>query len=231
MKQRLSNKLVSINFSSGVIIFFIFLEGLTVPLVAISNNIMTNNMLFSAASGFIVAAICILFLFKVLKKLILKHSKNIFSMDLINIEGISIIGFMAGILLMVMFIVQFLAYSHGSNDYLAGFLSGFLSVFTTLYCYEIVGRIEVFTIKIINSNKHKYQIHFKFRDIIVLSLIFGIYELIVCPITAAWIPFTTWRIPVAILSGIIGGGIGGGFLYVTTNVFKLKLNILLKQSK
>lgn len=206
------------------------LEGLTVPLVAISNNIMTNNILFSATTGFIVALLCILFLFKILKKLILKHAKNIFAMDILDLNGIAIISIMAGVLLMVMFIVQFILYSYHANDFVAGFFSGLLSVFITLCCYELFAWINCFAIKITDINSHVYQIHFKIRDIILLSFIFGLYELIVCPITGIWIPFTTWRVPVAILSGIIGGSIGGVFLYTTTNLLRIKLNIFLKVS-
>lgn len=228
MNQIQSNKLVPINFSAHVIIFFMLLEGITVPLVAISNNMIINNIVYSAYCGFIVAAICILFLFKVLKKFILKHSANIFGMNITHIDGIMLIGILAGILLMVMFIVQFILFSNGANDYITGFLSGLLSIFVTLCFYEVMARISFFTIKITDNNSNKYQIHFAFKDIILLSIIFAIYELIVCPITGAWIPFTTWRVPVAILSGIIGGGIGGLFLYITTNYLKIKLRISLK---
>ena len=229
MKQNLSDKIVTINFSSKVIFFFILLEGLTVPLVAMSNNISAHNIIYTGVMGFIVATVCVLFLFKILKKLILKHSQNIFGIEIAQINGIFLIGIMAGVLLMVMFLVQFILFSHNANDYVAGFLSGFFSVFITLCLYEIFSRINIFAIKIRDNKKTIFQIHFKFKDIFLLSLIFAIYELIVCPITGIWIPFTTWRIPMAILSGIIGGGVGGTFLYLTTSFLKLKPFIHLKR--
>lgn len=224
----MQNKLVQINFSGKVIIFFIFLEGLTVPMVAWSNSFAANNIIYSAGVGFVVAAICILFLFKTLKKLIIKNSRKIFGIEITDFNGLIIIGLMAGVLLMVMFIVQFILFSHGANDYIAGFFSGTLSVFATLCIYELFSFITPLNIVIVGTDKINYQIHFKISDIVLLSLLFGIYELIVCPITGTWVPFTTWRIPVAILSGIIGGGFGGLFLFLATNWLKIRLFMNLK---
>lgn len=226
----MQNKLVQINFSGKVIIFFIFLEGLTVPMVAWSNSFAANNIVYSAGVGFVVAAICILFLFKTLKKLIIKHSQQIFGIEIRDFKGLIVIGLMAGILLMVMFIVQFILFSHGANDYIAGFFSGTLSVFATLCIYELFSVIQPLNIIIIGIDKIDYQIHFKISDIVLLSLLFGSYELIVCPITGAWVPFSTWRIPVAFLSGIVGGGLGGLSLYLTTNWLKIRLFMNLKPS-
>lgn len=226
--NQIKNKLVQINFSGKVIIFFIFLEGLTVPMVAWSNSFAAHNIVYSASVGFVVAAICVLFLFKTLKKFIIKNSEKIFGIRIIDFKGLIIIGLMAGILLMVMFIVQFILFSNGANDYISGFFSGALSVFTTLCVYELFSFFKPLNIVITATNETNYQIHFKMSDIVILSLLFGIYELIVCPITGAWVPFTTWRIPVAILSGIVGGGLGGLFLFLTTNWFKIKLFMNLK---
>lgn len=224
-------KLVPINFNFKVIVFFMFLEGLTVPLVAGSNSYYKNNIVYSGAVGFIVAAICILFLFKTLKKYIIKNSAKIFGIEIIDFQGLILIAIMAGILLMVMFIVQFLLFSHGANDYIAGFFSGLASIFITLLIYEAVSFIKALNIVVIDIDNKKFQIHFKLNDILLLSLLFGIYELIVCPITGAWIPFITWRIPVAFLSGIIGGALGGLFLYLSTNYFKIKVFLNLKHIK
>lgn len=225
-----NNTLIPINFTLKSIIFFTFLEGITVPLVAASNSIFATNIFLTAITGFIVAAFCIFILFKLLKKAIIKHAEHVFGMPIVDFKGLTAICLVAGILLMVMFVVQFILYSHGANDYSAGFFSGLVGVFAALFCYDVLSKIKFFNITITDTMNKSYSLHFKLGDMVLLSSLFGIYELIVCPITGAWIPFITWRIPVAILSGVIGGAIGGLFLYLSTNWIKIKIHLTLKSS-
>lgn len=219
--------LAPIYFSPRVIIFFILLETLTVPLVALGNSITIQNIFCSAIIGFIVAFVCVLLLLKVLKQLIIKYSQNLFALTVSDIHGILFIGLMAGMLLMIMFIVQFIMFRHGYNDFSTGLVSAFISVLLILSLYELMAKISSFGIIIIGANNTYYKIHFAYREIIYLSILFGIYEFIVCPITGIWLHFTTYRLAVAILSGALGGGIGGLFLHLVSRFTKIKLNLTL----
>lgn len=221
--------LAPIHFGKRVIIFFVFLEALTVPLVAISNGISTKNIIYSAIVGFVVAFICVLFLVRILKNLIIMHSENLFGIKISNIQGVFYIGLIAGILLMIMFAVQFSMFQRGYDDFSTGFVSAFISVIGSLILYNVMTKLSGIGITLTTPDATHYQIYFAMREIIYLSIIFGIYELIVCPITGAWLHFTTYRLPIAILSGALGGTCGGFFLYLISNLFKIKLNLHLNK--
>lgn len=214
------NKDIAVNFSWRTVIFFICLETLTVPLVAMSNQIVIQNILLMAIMGFGVAFICILILLRFLKKIILRNSQRIFGFEVSKISGIWYLGILAGILEMVMFLVQDILFSHGCDDYRVGFISAFVSVAVTLIIYQIGVKLFSLAIKI-RSQDSIFVIQTSVADILKLALLFGCYEFIVCPITGWWIPYQgLTKLFIAIASGVIGGASGGLLLIILTRLFR-----------
>ncbi len=211
---------VNVNFSWTTILFFIGLETLTVPLVALSNNIVIHNIIFMAVMGFLVAFICILIILQIVKKIILASSIKVFGFQATKINGVWLIGVLAGILEMIMFIVQDIFFKFGWDDYRVGFISAFCSVGVTLIIYKLGVFFWNLAIKVSDENT-TLILDVSVSNIIKLSVLFGFYEFIVCPITGWWIPYQdTQRLMMAIFSGIVGGGIGGLLVVALTRIFE-----------
>ncbi len=221
-------KAVPILFGVKGIVFFILLESLTVPLVAISNSFVIQSIWYMAAMGFIVAFICVFFLVKVLKKLIIRHFLKLFGVELNSIKNLWYLGLISGILLMIMFFIQNILFSHGWHDATTGFISAFVSVGATLLIYQLMVFIFNFGITVSYAD-NEYVINFTLKDIFILSVFFGLYELIVCPITGLWIPYPEHRFSLGLISGIIGGGTGGILVYSLTHYLPLKAHFILEQ--
>ena len=218
---------LAIKFNRSGIMFFILLEGLTVPLVAMSNSIAIKNWWYMCLMGFAVAFSVVLLLARMLKGWLIKHSSKLFGVNFTEVRGLWYCGVLAGILEMVMFMVQDILFSQHWNDFSAGFMSAVLSVGATLLLYELVVSVTDFSIKFYQQQQC-YQLRFRLRDIALLALFFGGYEFWVCPITGWWIPYHEYaRLLVALASGIIGGASGGIFLYCLVRYLPVKAQLTL----
>ena len=212
----MNKKFFVIVFNLRIVLFFIALETLTVPLVAMSNKIATQAVIFMAIMGFVVAFIIVMVLLRMLKQVIINNSLRIFAVQLSAVHGVWYLGVLAGILEMIMFVVQDLLFARHWDDYRVGFASAFISVGLTLIIYQLGVRYFKLALVLVSATT-KYTLQFAGQDIFKLALLFGIYELIVCPITGWWIPYQdTQRLMMAIFSGIVGGGSGGLLLYLIT---------------
>lgn len=225
----MEKKLIPIKFGLRWVIFFVLLESSTVPLVAMSNSIAIQNIAYMSIMGFIVAFICVLVLVKLLRNLLIKHSASLLGFAADDIRGLWYISVVAGILLMIMFFVQDIIYAHGYGDYSAGFFSALLSVGISLLIYELVAKLTGFAIKV-HSRGEIYQIRFQIRDILILALIFSIYEFFVCPITSIWVPRHEYRVLIAFASGIAGGAFGGVLLYFISRFIPFHARLTLQKN-
>lgn len=221
-------KKIVIRFGLGWGIFFILLEGSTVPLVAMSNHIALQNLAYMGIMGFGVAFICVAGLIKLLYGVLLQHSRAILGIAAEKISGLWSISLLAGILLMIMFVVQDLLYAHGWGDFRVGFASAFVSVSLTLFCYELASWLSGWAIVVV-SQQVAWQVHFRAKDILLLTLMFSAYEYIVCPLTSLWVPLHDYRLVVAISSGLAGGAIGGTLLYLMSRFLRLRPCLTLRQ--
>lgn len=218
---------IAINFGFRWIIFFMLLEGSTVPLVALSNRFAVQNLLYMSIMGFGVAFICVWLLVHLLKKVIIKHSQSVLGIQLTDISGLWYVSILAGILLMIMFFVQDILYQQGWGDFGVGFASALVSVSVTLMFYELLVKISGFAILLISGNS-VWQLHFTRRDIAILTMIFSIYEYFVCPITSIWVSLHTYRVLIAFASGLAGGGLGGLLLYLISRFIPIRANLTLR---
>lgn len=217
---------IPIYFGPKWIIFFVLLETLTVPLVALSNDIAIKNILYMSIMGFIVAFVCVMVLVNGFKKTLIKHSASLLGIEIDQIFGLWYIGILAGILLMVMFFIQDILFGFHLNEFLTGYFSALVSVCFTLILYQLL--IELFDFGItINHAGKIYQFNFAMSDIFLLGVYFGLYELIACPITGLWIPYPEHRLILGIISGIIAGGSGGLLLYLLSRFFPFHAKLTL----
>lgn len=213
----MNNKSFALIFNFRIILFFIALETLTVPLVAMSNTFATQAIIFMAIMGFLVAFIVVILLLRLLKKVVINNSVKIIGVQLRNIHRVWYLAILAGILEMIMFVVQDQLFAWHWNDYQVGFISAFISVGLTLVIYRFGVKYFKFAI-VLSSDSCAHSLQFAWFDIFKLALLFGLYELIVCPITGWWIPYHDMqRLWMAIFSGIVGGGSGGLLLYLITH--------------
>ncbi len=213
----MSNKSFSVVFNFRTILFFIALETLTVPLVAMSNKIATQAVIFMAIMGFLVAFIIVILLLRLLKNIVIKNSIKIVGMQLSDIRGTWYLAILAGVLEMIMFVVQDQLFAWHWSDSAVGFASAFISVGLTLVIYRL--GVNYFKVAIVLLGDYdSYNLQFAWFDIFKLALLFGLYEALVCPITGWWIPYQDrQRLLMAIWSGIVGGGSGGLLLYLITH--------------
>lgn len=221
-------KTIAIKFNLKIIWFFVLLEGFTVPMVAMSNSLVLRGTYYVMAVGFLVALIVVYFLLQLLNRLIIKHSATLIGIKVERIVHIWYVAVISGILEMVMFIVQDNLFQRGYGDWSAGFWSAFISVAAALLVYKIIFMLVRFGLKLFSSDG-QWLVDFAFVDIIRLSFIFGIYELIVCPITGWWIPYQGWqRFAMAVFSAIVGA-IAGSLLVILLSRIKLvraKFNLI-----
>ncbi|TXI91289.1 MAG: hypothetical protein E6Q33_10815 [Neisseriales bacterium] len=219
---------ISLKFGWRTIIFFLLLELFTVPPVAMSNSIVIQNIWYMAIMGFIVALVCVYFLLRILKAFLIRNSERIIGVRISDIYGIWYIALLAGILLMIMFVVQDFLFAHNFNDFSAGFFSAFFSVGGTLLIYKL-GFYCGLNISLNGLNTSKYQLDIGWGAVLKLSLLFGIYELIVCPITGLWIPYPEHRFSLAVISGIVGGATGGALVaFISSFVKPMQAELIFK---
>lgn len=219
---------ISLKFGWRTIIFFLLLELFTVPPVAMSNSIVIQNIWYMAIMGFVVALICVYFLLRLLKTFLIRNSERIIGVAVSDIYGIWYIALLAGILLMIMFVVQDFLFAHNFSDFSAGFFSAFLSVGGTLLIYKL-GLCWGLNISLNGLNGSQYQLDIGWSAVLKLSLLFGIYELVVCPITGLWIPYPEHRFSLAVISGVVGGATGGALVaFISSFVRPMQAELVLR---
>ncbi|MDD3265941.1 MAG: hypothetical protein PHC75_02025 [Burkholderiales bacterium] len=214
-------KNIRIKLNWQAIVFFVLLETITVPMVAMANNFARINFLYLAIMGFLVALIALIFLIKILERYFIRNSEKIFSFKINAVHNLWLIPLFAGILEMVMFLVQGELFNHGYRDYSAGFWSAFISVFVSLIIYKFLLDICVYSLKFIDENNEIFVLKFNWWNLFLISFLFGIYEMVVCPITGWWIPYQGFmRFFIAVVSGIVGGFAGSFLIVLITHYFK-----------
>lgn len=226
-------KNINIKLGWQAVVFFIILETITVPMVAMANNFARINFLYLAIMGFMVAMIALGILLKILERYFIHNSEKIFSVKVNVVRNLWLIPFFAGILEMVMFLVQGELFNRGYRDYSAGFWSGFISVFVSLIIYKLLLDICSYSLKFINTSNKKFVLNISWWNIFLISLLFGLYEMVVCPITGWWIPYQgMMRFIMAIFSGAIGGFAGSLLILLLNQYIKVfNINVLLCELK
>lgn len=221
---------IPINFGLKFIIFLTLLELITVPGVAVANYFIGQSLLHVAIMGFLVAFCGIILIAILIKNWLISNSEKFFTVKLLAIKGFWYLGILSGTLLMIMFLVQTQLYKSGHNDYSAGFISGAISVGLTLIIYQGLAYYKIIAITLIDANQVKWSINFSLKNIVLLAILFGIFELIVCPITAFWISYSDVyaRIIAASASGFVGGLLGSVALSMINKLLKIKLYVKLK---
>lgn len=203
-------KKIKIKFGWQVIVFFTVLETITVPMVAMANNLAHESILYLAFFGFIIAMMALFMLLRFLENYFVKNSLKIFALDIVKVSNLWLIPIIAGVLEMVMFLVQSELFNRGYRDYSAGFWSAFISVGAALVIYKLLSNLLSCSLRFIDTNGKSYMMLVNWRNILLAALLFGLYEMIVCPVTGWWIPYHgVARFGMAVLSGIIGGFLGG----------------------
>lgn len=211
-------KVINIFRGYKVILFFILLESLTVPLVALFNTIALQNVLFMAIMGFGVALLAVFFLLKILNKWIINYVNLNVGVVASKVKHLWYLGVIGGVLEMVMFLVQNELFKRGHGDYSAGFWSALISVAVALLIYKFILMSCKFGVTFISTDS-AYSLDIRGIDILRLSILMAIYEFIVCPITGWWIPYAgMMRILVALLSAIIGAFCGASLILLISKL-------------
>lgn len=226
--ENLNKSYIKIPFNWKIIIFLVILEVLTVPLVAISNNIVIKNYVYVLLMGFIVAAFALFIIMKLIIFPIKNYFAGLIGQKILKIHGALYIGLLAGFLLMFMFFVQELTYKFTNSDCIVGFVSAFFSVGISLIIYSIFSKFFNFGLKIFTENKQYLLLLIPMKDIIALTLLFSIYETIASPLSILWVPHLDHRFVWGIISGVVSGVVGGTPLVIISFILNYKITINLK---
>lgn len=214
-------KSIPIVFSYKAIGFFVLLELFTVPMVAMSNSFVIQHTEYIAVMGFVVALVVVYLMLRLLEKFIIRQSNEWFGFQIDRVQHIWYIGIISGILEMIMFMVQDYLFNLHWHDYSAGFWSALISVGLSLLLYKAVLKITGFGV-VLSNQGIKYKLNISFSSVLKLSLLLGLYELIVCPITGWWIPYFGYqRFLMAVFSAVIGASCGSLLLVVLTSYVRI----------
>ena len=210
-----------------LIIFLVILEILTIPIVAITNSIVINNPIYLITMGFGAGAFALLLILKLIERPIKKFFSKALNLEIIKINGTSYIILLSGFLLMFMFFIQEIVTHFTNNDYILGLVSAFFSVGITLIIYQIISHVFNYGIKIKTSDNQTLKLIINSRDIIIVTLLFTLYETIASPLSIIWLAHNN-RFLWGLISGL-ASGIGGGLplviiSYLTGYKIKLELN-------
>lgn len=203
-----------------VILFFILLESLTVPFVALFNTIAIQNIVFMAIMGFVVALFAVFILLNSANKWLIRYLQLNYDATITSVHHLWYLGVIGGVLEMIMFIVQNELFARGYGDFSTGFWSALISVAIALLIYKLILQFCNFAVMVM-SGETSYVLDIQFIDIARLSLLMAVYEFVVCPITGWWIPYSgAMRIVVAIFSAVIGASCGGILVVGITKFIK-----------
>ncbi len=216
---------LSLNFK--LIIFLVILEVLTIPIVAITNSIVVNNPIYLLIIGFVAGALAILVILKLIETPIKRFFSKELNVEIIKVNGSLYIGLLSGFLLMFMFFTQEIVIHFTNNDYIVGLVSAFFSVGVTLIIYRIMLHLFNYGIKITTSNNQVLTLTVDYRDIIIITLLFTLYETIASPLSIIWLPHISHRLLWGILSGIVSGVSGGLPLILISHLTGYKIQLRL----
>ncbi len=219
-----NQKYLNIKFNWKIVAFLILIEIFTIPFVAISNTLTAQSQFDIAIMGFIIAFPALFIILKILLPR-LHHSLSIsLNLNIIKIHGVLYIGIISGVLLTFMFYLQELTYHFTNSDCIVGLVSAFFSVGISLIFYQLVQKYFNYGITLITAEQ-KFVLTLNTKDIIVLTLLFTLYETIASPISIIWLPHLEQRFWWGILSGILSG-LGGGIpLAIISKLTGYQINV------
>ncbi len=217
-------KQVQICFGWQLIALLVAIEVLTIPFVALGNNFVGNSKVSIAIMGFIVAFFALIVITRLIRNLLKKTFSKLIGQDILHLKGIIYIGIIAGFLLMFMFYLQEIASNYTRNDYITSFSTTFISVGSSLLIYYTIEKIFHYGIKLKTSN-NKYIIKIRLIDILILTLLFSIYEIIAYEVSGIWIPHRDYRFWWGLLSGVGAGFLGSLPVLLITSVTGYKFNL------
>lgn len=218
-------KFIAIPFNWKIVVFLIIIEVVTIPFVAISNSLIIKNLLYMSLIGFSVAFVALICIFRGLSLIIKNYFTQLLCEPVIKINGLLYISLIAGFLLMFMFYLQSLTYHFTNSDCIVGLVSAFFSVSISLVIYHLGVHYFNYGIKLI-TNSNSYTIQIIIKDIVILTLLFSLYETIVSPMSLLWVPHHQHRFIWGIITGVVSGLSGGLPLLVLC--YFTKYNITLK---
>ena len=210
-----------------LIIFLVILEVLTIPIVSCTNTFILKNPVYLLGVGFIAGAFALLIIMKLITPPLQRYLSKLLNIQIIKISGILYIAILSGFLLMFMFYVQGLTYLFTQSDILVGTVSAFFSVGVSLIIYSIITKIFNYGIKIKTSNKEIFLLTILPKDIILITILFTIYETIASPLSIIWLPHMTDRFFWGLVSGVASGIFGGLPLVIISYLTGYKVTIKL----
>lgn len=220
---------IAIQFNTKFLIILLLIELITVPLVAISNPLLTKNFWTTIFFGFVIAAFGLVLLLRIIRNYLISNAESLFGVLVRKITNLWLIVVIAGILEMVMFGIQDTLFSKHVNVYTVGFISALGSVFCSLVVYKLCASLFKISITLEND-ENKISINFSWLNVIYLSFLFGVYEFIVCPITGWWIPYHGFaRFGIAVLSAFIGAICGFLLMLIVVKLIKRKVYFYLSE--
>ena len=213
-----------------LIIFLIILEVLTIPIVAITNSTVVKNPIYLLTMGFGAGVFALLIILKLIENLIRKYFSNALGMKIIKVNGTLYISLLSGFLLMFMFFIQEIVTYFTNNDCIVGLVSAFFSVGITLIIYKCGLHLFNYGIKIKTSDNQVLNLTISNSDIIIITLLFTVYETIASPLSIIWLPHMNHRFIWGIVSGV-ASGVGGGLpLIIISYVTGYKITLRLYSS-
>jgi hypothetical protein len=219
--------IIKLSLDFKLIIFLVILEILTIPIVAITNSIVVNNPIYLLMMGFGAGTFALFVILKLIENPIKKFFSKALNLEVIKVNGTIYIGLLSGFLLMFMFFIQEIVTHFTNNDYIVGLVSAFFSVGITLIIYRIVLHLFNYGIKIRTFDNQVLKLTITNRDIIIITLLFTLYETIASPLSIIWLPHINNRFSWGIISGV-AAGIGGGLPLVIISYltgYKIKLEL------
>ncbi len=221
---------ISLPVNWKIIVFMVILELLTIPFVAVGNDIVIAHQNYIVIMGFIVAFFALLVILKLIVHPIKLYFSRLINQQIIRIEGIFYICLLSGFLLMFMFYLQEVTYRFTRSDYIVGLVSAFFSVSVSLIIYAIVEKAFNYGIKIITRDKHKYILTFAPKEILLITLLFSVYETIASPLSILWVPHLEHRFLWGIISAIAAGIVGSVAMVIICTLTGYKISIGLKDA-
>ena len=220
---------ISLAINWKIVIFLIILELLTVPFVAISNTIVLDNQNYIVIMGFVLAFFALLVIMKLIIAPIKRYFSSLIGEKICKISGVLYLCIISGFLLMFMFYLQEVTYRFTRSDYIVGTVSAFFSVSVSLIIYTLIEKTFNYGIKVITKDNKSYLMCFGIKDIIVITLLFSLYETIASPLSILWVPHYTQRFIWGCISAV-AAGVGGSIpMVIICNLVGYKITIRLKQ--
>lgn len=221
---------IQIKFSWQLVALLMAIEVLTIPFVALSNSFIINSKLNIVLMGFIVAFIALIIIIQVIKNKLKKYFSKKINMHIYKLQGAFYIGFLSGFLLMFMFYLQDFIASYTRNEYVISFVSTFISVGVSLLIYYVIQYLFNYGIKLV-TEKVIFTVAIKLIDILILTILFSIYEIVAYKISGIWIPHQEHRFFWGLISGVGAGFFGSIPILIIARLSRYKFNLYLIDGK